>query len=126
MIGFLKVVLPNEASLSLLRRIIVMHAIVETGGKQYRVKEGDTVYVEKLDLDIDSSSEFDKVLAIFDKNNIKLGSPFLKGAKVKFDVVAHVKGKKIIVFKYKPKKDYRRKNGHRQPYTKITISKIEC
>ena len=103
-----------------------MHAIVETGGKQYRVKEGDTVYVEKLDLDIDSSSEFDKVLAIFDKNNIKLGSPFLKGAKVKFDVVAHVKGKKIIVFKYKPKKDYRRKNGHRQPYTKNTISKIEC
>lgn len=103
-----------------------MHAIIETGGKQYKVKEGDIVYVEKLDLDVNSSDEFNKVLLIFDENNTRVGSPFLEGAKVKFTVVAHVKGKKIIVFKYKPKKDYRRKNGHRQPYTKIMINKIEC
>lgn len=103
-----------------------MYAIIETGGKQYRVKEGDTIYVEKLDLDVNSSYEFDKVLAIFDENNTKIGNPFVAGVKVKSTVVAHVKGRKIVVFKYKPKKDYRRKNGHRQPYTKITIDKIEC
>ncbi|BAK80898.1 50S ribosomal protein L21 [Candidatus Arthromitus sp. SFB-rat-Yit] len=103
-----------------------MHAIIETGGKQYRVKEGDTVYIEKLDLDANSSSEFNRVLAVFDDNSTKIGSPFVEGVKVKFTVVAHVKGKKIIVFKYKAKKDYRRKNGHRQPYTKIIIDKIEC
>lgn len=102
-----------------------MYAIIETGGKQYRVKEGDTIYVEKLDLEVDSDYEFDKVLAVFDDNNVTIGNPVVKGAKVQSTIVAHVKGRKIVVFKYKPKKDYRRKNGHRQPYTKIIINKIE-
>ncbi len=101
-----------------------MYAIIETGGKQYRVKEGDTIYVEKLDQEANSTYTFDKVLAVFDDKTLTVGNPVVSGAKVESTVVAHVKGKKIIVFKYKPKKDYRRKNGHRQPYTKITINKI--
>lgn len=103
-----------------------MHAIVETGGKQYRVKEGDTIYVEKLDLKENDTYDLSSVLAIFEnESNIKFGSPYVEGAKVRVSCVAQVKGKKIVVFKYKPKKDYRRKNGHRQPYTKIRIDKIE-
>lgn len=104
-----------------------MYAIIETGGKQYKVKEGDIIYIEKLDLNANDSCEFNNVLAIFGEgSNVKFGKPFVDGAKVKASVVAQVKGKKIIVFKYKPKKDYRRKNGHRQPYTKVKIEKIEA
>lgn len=103
-----------------------MHAIIESGGKQYRVKEGDTLYVEKLDLQENDTYEFNTVLAVYgDDSNVKFGSPYVEGSKVKVTCMAQVKGKKIIVFKYKPKKDYRRKNGHRQPYTKIRIDKIE-
>lgn len=104
-----------------------MYAIIETGGKQYKVKEGDIIYIEKLDLNSNDSCEFGNVLAVFgdDGSNVKFGKPFVDGAKVKASVVAQVKGKKIVVFKYKPKKDYRRKNGHRQPYTKVKIEKIE-
>lgn len=103
-----------------------MYAIIETGGKQYRVKEGDILYIEKLDLSANDACEFTNVLAVFGEGSAtKFGKPFVNGAKVKASVVAQVKGKKIIVFKYKPKKDYRRKNGHRQPYTKVRIEKIE-
>lgn len=103
-----------------------MYAIIETGGKQYRVKEGDFIYVEKLDLSANDTYEFNNVLAIFGgESGTRFGEPFVSGVKVKASVVAQVKGKKIVVFKYKPKKDYRRKNGHRQPYTKVKIEKIE-
>lgn len=103
-----------------------MYAVIETGGKQYRVKEGDIIYVEKLDFVANDSCEFTNVLAIYDESGSKFGSPYVHNAKVTGSVVAQVKGKKIIVFKYKPKKDYRRKNGHRQPYTKVKIEKIEA
>ncbi|MDD3839061.1 MAG: 50S ribosomal protein L21 [Clostridia bacterium] len=102
-----------------------MYAIIKTGGKQYRVKEGDEIFVEKLGIDEGEAVEFDEVLAISDENGLKYGTPYLKNAKVCADVVKNGKGKKIIVFKYKPKKDYRRKQGHRQPYTKVKITKIE-
>lgn len=103
-----------------------MYAIIETGGKQYKIKEGDTIYVEKLDLKESDTYYLNNVLAVFvDESNVKFGRPYLEEAKVKVSCVAQVKGRKIIVFKYKPKKDYRRKNGHRQPYTKIRIDKIE-
>lgn len=104
-----------------------MYAIIETGGKQYRVREGDVLYIEKLDLSVNDACEFNNVLAVFGENSVaKFGKPFVNGARVKASVVAQVKGRKIIVFKYKPKKDYRRKNGHRQPYTKVRIEKIEA
>lgn len=103
-----------------------MYAIIETGGKQYKVKQGDVVYIEKLDLNANDSYEFENVLAVYgEDSSVKFGNPFVQGAKVKATVVAQVKGRKIVVFKYKPKKDYRRKNGHRQPYTKVKIESIE-
>jgi large subunit ribosomal protein L21 len=95
-----------------------MHAVLATGGKQFRVKEGDVIYVEKLIADVDSTVELNEVLAVETEDGIKIGTP----AKV----VAQGKAKKVIVFKYKSKKDYRRKNGHRQPYTKLIIEKIEA
>ena len=95
-----------------------MHAIIETGGKQYKVAEGDTLFIEKLPVEAGEAVTFDKVLAVID------GTPVVEGAKVDASVVKNGKGKKIIVFKYKPKKGYRRKQGHRQPYTKVTIGKI--
>lgn len=104
-----------------------MYAVIKTGGKQYKVKEGDVLYIEKLNLDVDATVEFTDVLLVSDENsNIKFGTPTVSGAKVVANVVAQVRGKKIIVFKYKAKKDYRRKNGHRQPYTKVEIKKIEA
>ena len=90
-----------------------MHAIIETGGKQYKVAEGDTLFIEKLPNEAGDKITFDKVLAV------------LNGDKAT-EVVKNGKGKKIIVFKYKPKKNYRRKQGHRQPYTKVTIGKIKA
>ncbi|MBE6161493.1 MAG: 50S ribosomal protein L21 [Firmicutes bacterium] len=98
-----------------------MKAIFVTGGKQYYVTEGDTVYVEKLDVEAGSEVTFDDVLMVDDK----VGNPTVKGAKVVATVEKHGKQKKVIVFKYKPKKKYRLKQGHRQPYTKLTIKKIE-
>ena len=98
-----------------------MKAIFVTGGKQYYVSEGDTVYVEKLDVEAGSEVTFDDVLMVDDK----VGNPTVKGAKVVATVEKHGKQKKVIVFKYKPKKKYRLKQGHRQPYTKLTIKKIE-
>ena len=103
-----------------------MHAIIETGGKQYKVAEGDTLFIEKLPVEAGEAVTFDKVLADIDGDKITVGTPVVEGAKVDASVVKNGKGKKIIVFKYKPKKGYRRKQGHRQPYTKVTIGKIEA
>jgi len=103
-----------------------MYAVLATGGKQYRVQEGDVIYVEKLEADVDSTIEFNEVLAVGTEEGIKVGTPVVEGAKVVAKVAAQGKAKKVIVFKYKAKKDYRRKNGHRQPYTKLVIEKIEA
>ncbi|MBU5455932.1 50S ribosomal protein L21 [Caproiciproducens sp. MSJ-32] len=103
-----------------------MYAVVATGGKQYRVKEGDVIFVEKLNAEVDSTVELTDVLAVSNGESLKVGAPLVEGAKVVAKVLAQGKAKKIIVFKYKPKKDYRRKNGHRQPYTKLVIEKIEA
>ncbi|ABR48460.1 ribosomal protein L21 [Alkaliphilus metalliredigens QYMF] len=103
-----------------------MYAIIETGGKQYRVQEGDTLFVEKLEASKDDVVTIDNVLAVSKDGSLTIGSPIVEGAKVEAKVVEQGKGKKIIVFKYKPKKDYRRKQGHRQPYTKLIIEKINA
>ena len=101
-----------------------MHAIIETGGKQYRGSEGDTRFIEKLDAEAGDSITFDKVLAIVDGDNATFGSPYVEGASVAASVVKNGKDKKIIVYKMKAKKGYRRRQGHRQPYTKVQIGTI--
>ncbi|MCR6514189.1 MAG: 50S ribosomal protein L21 [Clostridium sp.] len=103
-----------------------MYAVVATGGKQYRVQEGDVLFVEKLDAAVDSTVELTEVLAVSNGETLTVGKPMVEGAKVTAKVVAQGKAKKVVVFKYKAKKDYRRKNGHRQPYTKLVIEKIEA
>ena len=103
-----------------------MYAELTTGGKQYRVQEGDVLFVEKLNAEVDSTVELTEVLAVAKDGEIKVGAPVVEGAKVVAKVLAQGKAKKVVVFKYKRKKDYRRKNGHRQPYTKIVIEKIEA
>ena len=103
-----------------------MYAVLTTGGKQYRVQEGDVLFVEKLNAEVDSTVELIEVLAVAKDGEIKVGAPVVEGAKVVAKVLAQGKAKKVVVFKYKRKKDYRRKNGHRQPYTKIVIEKIEA
>ena len=99
------------------------HAIIETGGKQYRVAEGDIIFVEKLDAEDGSSVNFDKVLAILG-DTTKIGAPAVDGAAVSGSVLKSGKAKKIVVYKMHAKKGYRRKQGHRQPYTKVQINKI--
>jgi len=104
-----------------------MYAIIATGGKQYRVKEGDVIFVEKLNANEGDTVEINEVLAVVGSDGgLKLGTPLVKDAKVTLKVLGHGKGRKIIVFKYKPKKNYRRKTGHRQPYTKVAVEKIEA
>ena len=102
-----------------------MYAIIKTGGKQYRVQEGDNISVEKLDADVDSNVVFDQVLAVVNDGDVKVGAPVVEGAKVTAKVLAQGKEKKILVFKYKAKSNYRRRQGHRQPFTKVSIEKIE-
>ncbi len=97
-----------------------MKAIIETGGKQYYVEEGTVLYIEKLDAEAGSKVKFDKVLMV----NDNVGYPYVEGAKVEGEVIKHGKNKKIKVFKYNQKKNYRRTQGHRQPYTKVEIKKI--
>ena len=103
-----------------------MYAVLTTGGKQYKVSEGDVIYVEKLNVEVDSTVELTDVLAVSNGETLKVGTPVVEGAKVVAKVVAQGKAKKVTVFKYKAKKDYRRKNGHRQPYTKLVIEKMEA
>ena len=99
-------------------------AIIETGGKQYRVSEGDVIFVEKLDAEEGSSVTFDKVLAVIDGDASSFGAPYIDGAVVSGVVVKQGRSKKIRVYKMKPKKGYRRTQGHRQPYTKVEIGAI--
>ncbi|PKK40257.1 LSU ribosomal protein L21p [Clostridiaceae bacterium JG1575] len=103
-----------------------MYAVLKTGGKQYKVTEGDVLFVEKLEGDVDSTIELTDVLAVAGEEGLKLGAPVLQGAKVVCKILAQDKAKKVIVFKYKPKKDYRRKQGHRQPYTKLVVEQIQA
>ncbi|GAA0177340.1 50S ribosomal protein L21 [Clostridium sediminicola] len=103
-----------------------MYAVVKTGGKQYKVQEGDVIFVEKLDVDAESTIELNEVLAIGNEGDFKFGTPVVEGAKVTAKVLKQGKNKKVVVFKYRPKLDYRKKNGHRQPYTKLQIEKIEA
>ena len=97
-----------------------MYAIIETGGKQYRVQEGDVLTIEKLGVEAGETVEFDKVLVLAGEE-LKVGAPYVEGAKVVGEVVENGKAKKVIIFKYKAKKDYRKKQGHRQPYTMVKI-----
>ena len=103
-----------------------MYAVIETGGKQYRVQEGDVITVEKLKAGDGERVEFDKVLLMSDGSDVQVGAPYLEAARVFGSVVESGKGKKVIIFKYKSKKDYRKKQGHRQPYTTVEIEGISA
>ena len=102
-----------------------MYAVIESCGKQYKVAEGDVVFFEKLDAEEGKKVIFDKVMLVSDDGKVEVGNPYVKGVKVEGKVVSHGKTKKIIVFKMKAKKNYRRKQGHRQPYTKVEITSIK-
>ena len=101
-----------------------MYAVIEACGKQYKVTKGDVVFFEKLEAEEGKKVTFDKVVLLSDEGKVEVGAPYVKGIKVEGKVVAHGKGKKIVVFKYKAKKNYKRKQGHRQPYTKVEITDI--
>ena len=101
-----------------------MKAVIVTGGKQYTVAEGDVLYIEKLDAEAEAEVKFEQVLAVLDGENSKIGAPLVEGASVEAKVVKNGKAKKITVFKYKAKKNEKKKQGHRQPYTKVEITKI--
>ena len=101
-----------------------MYAVIETGGKQYKVSEGDVIYIEKLDVEAGADVSFDKVLLIGEGSDVKVGAPVVDGVSVAAKVIKNDKAKKVIVYKYKPKKGYHKKQGHRQPYTKVEITKI--
>ena len=102
------------------------HAIIVTGGKQYRVAEGDVIFIEKLDVEAGEKVTFDQVLAVIDDASSVFGTPVVVGATVTANVVKNGKGKKVRVYKMKPKKGYRRTQGHRQPYTKVQIESINA
>jgi large subunit ribosomal protein L21 len=101
-----------------------MYAIIETGGKQYRVQEGDEIVIEKLEAGEGEAVVFDQVLAAGEGADVKVGTPVIEGAAVNAKVVENGKGKKVVIYKYKAKKDYRKKKGHRQPFTKVVIESI--
>ena len=103
-----------------------MNAIIVTGGKQYKVTEGDTLFIEKLEAEAGQAITFDKVLAILDGDKATFGTPVVEGASVEGKIVKNGKGKKIRIFKYNAKKGYRKRQGHRQPYTKVTIASIKA
>ena len=103
-----------------------MQAIIVTGGKQYKVSEGDTLFIEKLPVEAGDAVTFDKVLAVLDGDKATIGTPVVSGATVEATTVKNGKGKKIRIFKYNPKKGYRKRQGHRQPYTKVEIKKINA
>ncbi|MDW0112370.1 MULTISPECIES: 50S ribosomal protein L21 [Sporosarcina] len=102
-----------------------MYAIIETGGKQIKVEKGQEVYIEKVVGEAEETVTFDKVLFV-GGDDVKVGAPFVEGASVTAKIVKHGRGKKITVFKYKPKKNYHKKQGHRQPYTKVVIEGINA
>ena len=106
--------------------VLFVFAVIETGGKQYKVSEGEVVFIEKIDGAADDSVTFDKVLAVSGDNGFKVGAPYVDGASVTAKLVKQGKAKKIYVFKYKSKKNEKKKIGHRQPYTKVEIVKIEA
>jgi len=101
-----------------------MKAVIVTGGKQYTVAEGDVLFIEKLNAEAEAVVKFDEVLAVLDGENSKIGAPVVEGAAVEAKVIKNGKGKKITVLKYKAKKNEKKKMGHRQPYTKVEITKI--
>ncbi len=103
-----------------------MYAVIETGGKQFRVEEGKVLFVEKLNANVGDTVTIDKVLLVEKDGAVKVGTPVVDGAKAFLKVVEHGKGEKIIVFKMKSKKNYRRKQGHRQPYTKVVVEAIQA
>ena len=103
-----------------------MYAIIETGGKQYKVEAGQRVFIEKLPVEADSEYTFDKVVAVGTEDGIKVGAPYVEGATVSAKVVKNGKAKKITVFTYKSKKNEKRKKGHRQPYTMVEVSAINA
>lgn len=102
-----------------------MYALIETGGKQYRVEKDQVLSIEKLPAEEGETVTFDKVLLVRKEDDVKIGTPYVKGAKVTGKVIKHGRGKKIVVFKYKPKKNYKRKKGHRQPFTQVVIENID-
>ena len=106
--------------------VLRLYAIIKTGGKQYKVAEGNEIIIEKLDAEEGSSVTFEEILAIGEGEEIKFGRPLVEGAKVTGSVVKNGKGPKIRIFKYKHKTNYRRRQGHRQPFTKVKIEKIEA
>lgn len=101
-----------------------MYAVIKTGGKQYRVSEGDVLFIEKLEVEAGDQVVFEEVLLVSDEKGTKVGQPLVEGAKVEATCEKNGKSPKVIIFKYKAKKDYRKKQGHRQPYTKVVINKI--
>lgn len=103
-----------------------MYAVIVTGGKQYKVEAGDTLYIEKLDVEADATVTFDKVVAVGADDGIKVGTPYVEGATVAAKAIKNGKAKKITVFTYKSKKNEKRKMGHRQPYTKVEITAINA
>ena len=102
-----------------------MYAIIATGGKQYRVSEGDVIYIEKIDAQVDSTVSFD-VLLMGNDGDVKIGTPVVEGVKVEGKVVGQIRGEKIVVYKYKSKKGYHKKQGHRQYFTKLQINGIQA
>ena len=103
-----------------------MYAVIKTGGKQYRVQQGDVIFVEKLNAQADEAVTFDEVLLIGGEDEAKVGAPLVAGAKVEGKVLSQVKSRKIVVYKYKAKKNERKKQGHRQPYTKVEITAVNA
>lgn len=106
--------------------VLFVFAIIETGGKQYKVNQGDTLFIEKIDAEADSTIKFDKVLALSKEEGFVAGTPYIDGVAVEAKVIKQGKGKKLYVFRYKPKKNQKKKMGHRQLYTKVEITKIEA
>ena len=103
-----------------------MYAVIQTGGKQYKVQPGETVYLEKLPGTAGDAIEFDEVLLVADDEQVAVGRPLIEGAKVSGEIVEQGRGKKLIVYKFKRRKNYRRKNGHRQDYTAVKISAVSA
>ena len=101
-----------------------MYAVIKTGGKQYKVSEGDVIYVEKLNIEDGAEVKFEEVIAKGNGDSLEIGAPYIEGALVTGTIVKTGKQKKVDIFKYKSKKNYRRRQGHRQPYTKVQIEKI--